>query len=442
MAELLTELTIPYTPRYPGIHDTLESRRFVVLVAHRRFGKTVLVINHLLKSALLCGRERGSFAYVGPLRNQAKVVAWDYLKHYSAVIPGRVVNESELCVSVPSNGGGSRIRIFGADNPDALRGLYFDGVVLDEVAQMKRDVWEEVVQPALADRGGWAVFIGTPKGVNLFSELYEQAARFQAEGRDDWAAMRFPVTETSALPPEEVERLRAEQSGTVFRQEMLCDFTASTDDTLISLDEVTAAMNGGGRAGTDADTRGLPLIMGVDVARFGSDASAIFCRRGLQGLPPVVFRGLDNMDLADRVAAAIAEQRPDAVFIDAGQGQGVIDRLRHMGHRVTEVPFGGRALHDTRFANRRAEMWYAVREWLRAGGRLVKSEALLAELTAPTYSFDAAGRIRLEPKDEIRDRLKRSTDLADALALTFAAPVGVTAPPPKRAKSHYDPLAW
>lgn len=441
-----TPLTIPYTPRWPAIHDALESRRFVVLVAHRRFGKTVLVINHLLKRALLCGRERGVFAYVGPLRNQAKVVAWDYLKHYSAVIPGRVVNESELCVTVPSNGGVSRIRIFGADNPDALRGLYFDGVVLDEVAQMKPDVWEEVVQPALADRGGWAVFIGTPKGVNLFSELYERASRFQAEGRKDWAAMRFPVTETNALPAEEVERLRAEQSDTVFRQEMLCDFTASADDTLITLDEVTAAMNrpGGlaGAGGAGAGARGLPLIMGVDVARFGSDASAVFCRRGLQAMPPEAFRGLDNMDLADRVAERIAELRPDAVFIDAGQGQGVIDRLRHMGHRVVEVPFGGKALKDTRFANRRAEMWYAVREWLRAGGSLARDEALLAELTAPRYGFDEAGRIRLEPKDDIRERLRRSTDLADALALTFAAPVGVPGLPPKRARSGYDPLAW
>lgn len=440
MAELRTAITIPYTPRWPAIHDLLESRRFVALVAHRRFGKTVLVINHLLKQALLCGRERGSFAYVGPLRNQAKVIAWDYLRHYSAVIPGRVVNESELCVTVPSNGGGSRIRIFGADNPDALRGLYFDGVVLDEVAQMKPALWEEVIQPALADRRGWAVFIGTPGGINLFSELYDRAARFQAEGRSDWAAMRFPVTETGALPPEEVERLKAELSDNAWRREMMCDFSASADDTLISLDEVTAAMNRA--AGTPADTRGLPLIMGVDVARFGADPSVLFCRRGLQGLPPVVFRHVDNMELADRVAAQILEMRPDAVFIDAGQGQGVIDRLRHMGHRVTEVPFGGRALHDRRFANRRAEMWYAVREWLRAGGRLVRNEALLAELTAPAYSFDEAGRIRLESKDGIRERLRRSTDLADALALTFAAPVGPPGPPPERKKRRYNPLEW
>ena len=122
----MTSVTIPYSPRHPGVHETLESRRFVVLVAHRRFGKTVLAVNHLLKSALLCGRERGSFAYVAPFRNQAREIAWAYLKHYSAALPGREVNESTLSVTVP---GGARVRIFGADNPDALRGLYFDGVV-------------------------------------------------------------------------------------------------------------------------------------------------------------------------------------------------------------------------------------------------------------------------------------------------------------------------
>ena len=171
----MTRITIPYKPRYPEVHAALESHRFSVLVAHRRFGKTVLVINHLIKMATLCDRPRGVYAYVGPLRNQAKNVAWDYLKHYTAPLPGRVVNESELMISIPSRGNGAKVRIFGADNPDALRGLYFDGVVLDEVAQMRPEVWEEVVRPALADRNGWAVFIGTPKGVNLFSEQYYRA---------------------------------------------------------------------------------------------------------------------------------------------------------------------------------------------------------------------------------------------------------------------------
>ena len=91
----MAKITIPYKPRYPELHAALESRRFSVLVAHRRFGKTVLAVNHLLKQAAVCRRERGSFAYVAPFRNQAKAVAWDYLKHYSAPVPGRAVHEGE-----------------------------------------------------------------------------------------------------------------------------------------------------------------------------------------------------------------------------------------------------------------------------------------------------------------------------------------------------------
>ena len=434
----MAKITIPYKPRYPELHAALESRRFSVLVAHRRFGKTVFAVNHLLKQAAVCRRERGSFAYVAPFRNQAKAVAWDYLKHYSAPVPGRAVHEGELSVLLPN---GAKLRIFGADNPDALRGLYFDGVVLDEVAQMKPEVWEEIVRPALSDRMGWALFIGPPKGVNLFSDLYYKAAELQAEGDPDWYAASFPVTATSALPPSDVENMRRELSDNAWRQEMLCDFTASSDDTLIGLDDVTEAMS---RRASEVDIAGMPVILGVDVARFGSDSSVVFRRQGLQTFPPTVFRNIDNMALADRVAALIMEHRPHAVFVDAGQGQGVIDRLRQLGHRITEVPFGGSALRDKRFVNRRAEMWYGVREWLKSGGRLVDDECLKAELTAPTYSFDASGRIKLEPKDEIKARLNRSTDRADALALTFAAPVA----PPESAASlwreskPYDPLAW
>lgn len=422
----MKEIVIPYTPRYPEVHRILESRRFVVLVAHRRFGKTVLAMNHLLKMALTCRRPRGSLAYVGPLRTQAKAVAWEYLKHYTAPIPGRTVNESELFVQVPSNGGGgARIRIFGADNPDALRGLYFDGVVLDEVAQMKAEVWQEIIQPALADRQGKALFIGTPKGINLFSELYHRAQSLQAAGDENWAALCFPVTATDALPPGEVERLRREQTDNIFRQEMLCDFTASTDDTLISIDEADAAMN---RQLDIALTEAWPLVVGVDVARFGEDATVFFPRRGLYALEPVVLRKLSNVEVAHRLVAFIAERKPALVCIDQGQGTGVIDLVRELtasrAVRVVEVPFGGRANKDNRYVNRRAEMWTEVRDWLRSGGRLPKNEALKAELTAPCYDFDAAGRIRLEAKENVKERLKRSTDLADALALTFAVPLG------------------
>ena len=226
----MAEIVIPYKPRYPQdeIHKALESRRFVVLVAHRRLGKTVCVINHLIKQALLCGKERGIFGYVAPFRNQAKSIAWLYLKHFTAPLPGREINEVDLCITVPNAAGStSQIRIFGADNANSLRGLYFDGVCLDEVAQMDPEVWGEIIRPALADRMGFAVFIGTPKGMNLFHELYTHASTAMLEEGSDWCAALYKADETGVISPAELEALRKEISDEAFRQEFLCDFAAA-----------------------------------------------------------------------------------------------------------------------------------------------------------------------------------------------------------------------
>lgn len=175
------KVVIPYRPRFPQdeIHKQLETHRFCVLVAHRRLGKTVLSVNHLIKRAITDRKERGMYAYLAPFRNQAEQIAWGYLKHYTSQIPAISINEQKLSILLPN---GATIRIFGADNPDALRGLYFDGVVIDEVAQIKPTLWGEVIRPALADRKGWAAFIGTPKGINLFSQIYDQALNLMSKG--------------------------------------------------------------------------------------------------------------------------------------------------------------------------------------------------------------------------------------------------------------------
>ena len=173
------------------------------------------------------------------------------------------------------------------------------------------------------------------------------------------------------------------------------------------------------------DVEGAPRIIGVDPARFGDDRSVIVKRQGLQMFSPLVYRGVDNMDLAGRVASVITEWQPDAVFIDSGAGAGVIDRLRQLGYDVMEVPFGGKATHPNLFVNRRSEMWWGVKDWLASGGAIPNDPALKQELATPIYWFDSAGRKVLEGKDEIKKRLlgAGSPDIADALALTFAQPV-------------------
>lgn len=416
-------VSIPYCPRpyQAEIHEQLEKHRFAVIVMHRRAGKTVMVLNHMLRCALQSRRLSSLFAYIAPFRDQAKAIAWRYLQHFSAPVPGRKFNQTELSVAFPN---GSAIRLFGADNADALRGLRFDGVVMDEVADMKPSVWMEVVRPALSDRNGWGIFIGTPRGQNLFFEMFQEASAVEAKG-GQWCAIMRRVDETGALPAEEIASLQAEMSANAFRQEYLCDFSASADDVLIPIDLVTAAA---ARVYKPADVRGIPVVMGVDVARTGADATVFCFRQGLNCEPVEVFHGLDNMAVADRVAARLRD-RPEVVHccIDVGMGAGVIDRLRAMGfgRRVMEVPFGSAALDDNRYLNRRAEMWMAIRTWLEDGGALPNDPALKTDLAMPRYSFNTAGKVQLEKKEDIRKRLGRSPDRADALALTFAVPVRI-----------------
>lgn len=413
------KVVIPYRPRFPQneIHKQLETHRFCVLVAHRRLGKTVLSVNHLIKRAITDRKERGMYAYLAPFRNQAEQIAWGYLKHYTSQIPAISINEQKLSILLPN---GATIRIFGADNPDALRGLYFDGVVIDEVAQIKPTLWGEVIRPALADRKGWAAFIGTPKGINLFSQIYDQALNLMSKGDPDWFAMLYSVEQTHVIDEKELAALKVEMSENEFRQEFLCDFSAAQDNGLIPIDDIRAAAN---KFYRESEYMGAPLIYGIDVARFGSDASVIFKRRGLVAFEPIVIRKFDNMALADRIAVEMAKEKPDAVFIDSGAGQGVIDRLRQMRFDVVEVPFGAQAIDKEQFANRRMEMWWHMAQWIKQGGAIPPDPVLQGDLGAPTYGYTPKGPKILEAKDKLKERIGRSPDLADALALTFAAPV-------------------
>ncbi|MBQ4431905.1 MAG: hypothetical protein II877_10405 [Synergistaceae bacterium] len=407
-------ITLPYKPRnpQPEIHKAINENRFSVIVAHRRLGKTVCVINHAIMKALTDNSGSGRYGYVAPYRSQAKSIAWDYVKHFTAPVPGRSVNEGELTVDFPN---GARIRLFGADNPDAMRGLYFDGVILDEVADMKPEVWGEIIRPALSDRNGWACFIGTPKGQNLFHELYEYGL-----SHEKWCSVLYRADETGIIPESELEDARAVMSANQYRQEFLCDFSASEDNVLITIDmESDAAKKGL----TEADIRGAVRVMGVDVARFGDDRSVICKREGLWCHDMKAVEHTDNMTFAGIVAREIDEFRPDGVFIDAGRGEGVIDRLRQLGYRVLEINFGGRASEAARYANKRSEMWDKVREWLKSGGAIPNDPELKSELASPTYKFDAGGRLILEAKEKLKERGLRSPDMADALALTFAYPL-------------------
>lgn len=166
------QITWPYTPHKFQMEIHRGRQRFSVIVCHRRFGKSLCSINELLIGAMKNPLQRPRYAYIAPQYKQAKQIIWDYAKFYSSVVPGVKWNESELRVDLPNGG---RVMLLGAENPDSIRGIYLDGVVMDEVAQMNPDVWYEVVRPALSDRQGWAMFAGTPRGRNLFYDMYQYA---------------------------------------------------------------------------------------------------------------------------------------------------------------------------------------------------------------------------------------------------------------------------
>ena len=411
-------ISLQYTPRLWQKECHLKKQRFSVYALHRRSGKTELAIMELIDKAIKTDKELGMFVYVAPFLRQAKAIAWARLKQKLEPLRRQSVieiNEGELSVRFKHNG--AIIRLFGGDNPDAMRGLRLDGIVMDEVAQLKNELWTDIVQPALSDRLGWSIFIGTPSGINLFSELY-----YKAIEEDDWAAARYTVFDTDSLHPNEVTRLKRDMSETSFAREYLCDFTAQGDDQLIALADTEDAAK---RVYQQDHVNMSPVVLGIDPARFGDDRSVVFRRQGRQAFKPVVYRGIDNMDLAARVANLIEEYDPDAVFCDAGAGSGVIDRLRQLDYDVIEIPFGGKATKPEQYLNRRSEMWWLMKQWIEEGGAIPNDVALKQELATPIYWYDNVGRRVLESKDQIKKRLQGagSPDLADALALTFALPV-------------------
>lgn len=190
-------------------------------------------------------------------------------------------------------------------------------------------------------------------------------------------------------------------------------------NTLLSLDEVEAAMSR--RAEGDAVAYAQKRL-GVDVARFGDDRTVIFPRQGLLAFKPVIMRGARTPEIAARVAQAKFKWKSELELIDGtgGYGSGVIDQLLQAGHSPVEVQFAGKSIDD-RYANKRAEMWFLMADWVKRAGALPNMPELKKELCAPTYTFHS-GKFLLEPKEQIKKRLGFSPDLADALCLTFAMP--------------------
>lgn len=408
----MTVVTLPYVPRQQFIPFHDRKTRFAALVCHRRAGKTVASVNDLIKGAALCGKPNPRFAYIAPFYKQAKDIAWTYLRQGVAPLMqyGASITESELRVDLPNKG---RVKLYGADNPDSLRGIYLDGVVLDEPAQINPALWPEILRPALADRQGWGVFVGTPKGRNAFYEVWRLAQK-----SPDWFTLMLKASETGLLPDGELQAARDSMTDAQYRQEFECSFHEPDVTQFILNEEVDTAL------AREDDGQSRPVVFGLDVARFGDDRTVLLIRRGNRVHKITAWRGVDTMQTAAHVAAEANEWRPDTIFIDgAGVGGGVVDRMRELGYKVVDVNAGSKPIDDRRYVNRRAEMWALMKEWLKTRGSIPNEAELVDDILSPLYKFDAQSRIQLERKEDMKARGLPSPDYGDALAMTFAAPV-------------------
>lgn len=214
-------ITIPYTPRNHFVPLHRSEKRWKFIVAHRRAGKSVAAINEIIRKALINPREYPPprYAYVGPSFAQTKDLIWGYAKHYTAPLPGVKISEGDLQLTLPN---GAMINLYGgAAAYERMRGLYFDGIVLDEFPMLNPSVFSTVVRPCLADYRGWAIISGTSNGDDHFHELKKKNTNDPT-----WEFFIIPVTETDALHPDEVKEMTKDMTPEEYAREMLCSFDA------------------------------------------------------------------------------------------------------------------------------------------------------------------------------------------------------------------------
>jgi hypothetical protein len=306
-----------------------------------------------------------------------------------------------------------------AENPDGFAGVHSQigtMVQFDEASGIDEVIWPvtDGFFTDLAEFRMWVAISNPRRNTGSFFECFHT-------NRDRWCIRYIDSRTIEGVDISVYERI-VEQYGEdhdVTRVEVKGEFPRTGSNQFI-----------GRELAQDAALRevvkdeGAPLLMGVDVARFGDDESVIRFRRGRDArtLEPMRFKGMDTMEFSSRVAEAIERYRPDAVFVDGGGvGGGVVDRLKQLGFRVIEVQSGERAEEREQYMNKRAEMWGRMKDWLATG--CVDEGRLVMDMTAPEYDITLKGQLRLETKDSMKKRGLNSPDDADALALTFAEPI-------------------
>lgn len=302
---------------------------------HRRFGKTVGCVNELLTRAIATKKQNGRYAYIAPYYGQAKGIAWDYLKRYGEGVIVKI-SEAELSVELFN---GARVRLYGADNPNSLRGLYLDGVVLDEYADMRPSIWGAVIRPMLADRCGWAVFIGTPKGHNSFYDIYKQS-----QNNDDWFSLRVRASESGILLPEELADARKTMSEDQYEQEFECSFEAAILGAIYG--KWIAELEKDGRLRDGLYDPSLPVHTAWDIGY--DDATAIWFWQRAHNEVRLIDYYENNGEGIEPYCKVLREKsykygehyvpHDAANKLFAAGGRSVIEQARELGVKMTVIP--------------------------------------------------------------------------------------------------------
>lgn len=313
----------------------------------------------------------------------------------------------------------TKAQLWAEENPDAFAGAHNPlGMMLmmDEASGIPNSIFnvsEGFFTEPVPDRF-WFIYSNPRRNSGAFYDVFN---RLESAAR--WKHRQIDIRTVEGNDPEIANGLIRQHGidSDVVRIEVLGQFPKQGARQFIPNESTHNAQHR--ETITDA---GAPLILGVDIARFGDDSCVARFRQGpdARSIPPVRWKGMDTVASADKVAAIIDEYNPDGVCIDAGQGTGVIDILRRRGYRVQEVWFGAKS-SQPEWANMRTEMYASVREWL-PGACLDASPELFTDLTAVEYDYfgKAKDQIILESKEQLKDRIGRSPDDGDALALTFA----------------------
>ena len=289
--------------------------------------------------------------------------------------------------------------------------------IFDEASGIPECIWNVqagVFTEDIPDRF-WFAFSNPRKNSGAFYDCFNSAA-------DLWRNTKVNAMEVEGINHSAFEMLikKSGMDSDEVRVEVLGEFPRHGDEQFISTALVKEAQYR--EVITDY---GEPLIMGIDVARFGDDATVCRFRRGrdARSIRPVRWKGASLVESAERIMRLIDEYRPDGVFIDQGMGSGVVDILRSRRYKCVEVAFGSKA-ENPEYMNKRVEMYARLRDWL-PGGAIDPSHELFVDVTSVEYSYQG-DKLRLESKDDLKARIGRSPDDGDALVLTFAGRVART----------------